>query len=67
VDERSIDNELKKVDKLDRNNLLQYRTDKSYVKSFSFKIGECMGVTNIRTNSTVPTARFIFMFLFKKT
>ena len=25
---RSIDNELKKVDKLDRNNLLQYRTDK---------------------------------------
>ena len=25
----SIDNELKKVDKLDRNNLLQYRTDKS--------------------------------------
>jgi hypothetical protein len=37
-----------------------------YVKSFSFKIGECMGVTNIRTNSTVPTARFTFMFLFKK-
>jgi hypothetical protein len=29
VDERSIDNELKKVDKLDRNNLLQYRTNKS--------------------------------------
>ena len=29
MDERSIDNELKKVDKLDRNNLLQYRTDKS--------------------------------------
>jgi 3-hydroxyisobutyrate dehydrogenase-like beta-hydroxyacid dehydrogenase len=26
---RSIDNELMKVDKLDRNNLLQYRTDKS--------------------------------------
>ena len=26
---RSIDNELKKVDKLDRNNWLQYRTDKS--------------------------------------
>ena len=28
MDERSIDNELKKVDKLDRNNLLQNRTDK---------------------------------------
>jgi hypothetical protein len=26
---RSIDNELKKVAKLDRNNLLKYRTDKS--------------------------------------
>ena len=26
---RSIDNELMKVDKLDRHNLLQYRTDKS--------------------------------------
>ena len=25
---RSIDNELKKVDKLDRNTILQYRTDK---------------------------------------
>jgi hypothetical protein len=30
------------------------------------KIGECMGVTNIRTNSTVPIARFTLMFLFKK-
>jgi hypothetical protein len=34
VDETSIDNELKKVDKLDRNNLLHYRTDKSKKKSF---------------------------------
>jgi hypothetical protein len=25
-----------------------------------------MGVTNIRENSTVPTARFTLMFLFKK-
>jgi hypothetical protein len=76
---RSIDNELKKVDKLDRNNWLLYRTDKSktdrvplvltYSKVLTprpWKIGECMGVTNIWTNSTVPTARFTLTFLFKK-
>jgi hypothetical protein len=34
---RSIDNELKKVDKLDRNNLLQYRTDKCKTDRVLFK------------------------------
>jgi hypothetical protein len=33
---RSIDNELKKVDKLDRNNWLQNRTDKSKTDGVSF-------------------------------
>jgi hypothetical protein len=39
VDERSIDNELKKVDKLDRNNLLQSSKHFNYYFTLCFDNG----------------------------
>jgi hypothetical protein len=45
---RSIDNELKKVDKLDRNNLLQYRSDKSKTDRVPFVLTYSKGLPHVR-------------------
>jgi hypothetical protein len=45
---RSIDNELMKVDKLDRNNLLQYRTDKSKTDRVPLVLTYSKGLPHVR-------------------
>ena len=45
---RSIDNELKKVDKVDRNNLLQYRTDKSKTNQVPLVLNYSKGLPHAR-------------------
>jgi hypothetical protein len=43
----SIDNELKKVDKLDRNTLLQFRTDKSKTDRVPLVLNYSKGLTHV--------------------
>jgi 3-hydroxyisobutyrate dehydrogenase-like beta-hydroxyacid dehydrogenase len=45
---RSIDNELKKVDKLDRNTILQYRTDKSKTDRVPLVLTYLKGLPHVR-------------------
>jgi 3-hydroxyisobutyrate dehydrogenase-like beta-hydroxyacid dehydrogenase len=45
---RSIDNELKKVDKLDRNTILQYRTDKSKTDRVLLVLTYLKGLPHVR-------------------
>ena len=45
---RSIDNELKKVDKLDRNTLLQFRTDKSKTDRVPLVLTYSKGLPHVR-------------------
>jgi hypothetical protein len=68
IHKRSIDNELKKVDKLDRNNLLQYRTDKSKTDRVPLVLIYSKGLPHareiIKKNNRCVSVDFVYKSVF---